>query len=237
MKTLLIAFACVYAAIAATPASTGTVKGSVRDSNGKQIPGIVRVFLSQALAAGAIRRAAPPVQTGPQVTARLLDSDGNFSVENLAPGGYVACAAAATPGYLDPCQWAATAPTFTIAAGQTVTNVMIVLGQGAVIPIRVNDSAGKMLKQQDGAIDGELQVHAVTATGHHHNALIVAQDDKGRDHMITVPFGTPVSFQVFSPRLAVSEVSGKLSAPNGLSFTVPSGTTPAPIFVTVTGVK
>lgn len=82
MKTLLLGFACVYAAIAATPASTGAVKGSVRDSNGKLIPGTVRVFLSQALAAGAIGRAAPPVQTGPQVTARFVDSDGNFSVEN-----------------------------------------------------------------------------------------------------------------------------------------------------------
>ena len=141
------------------------------------------------------------------------------------------------PGYLDPCQWAATAPSFTITAGQTLNKLAIVLAQGAVIPIRVNDIAGKMLKQQDGAIDGELQVHAVTATGHHHNALIVGQDAKGRDQTITVPFGTPVSFQVFSLRLTVSEASGRLSAPNGLSFTVPCGTAPAPIVLTVTGGK
>lgn len=237
MKNVLFSFLLVYVAAAATPSDTGTVKGSVRDSSGKVIPGMVRVFLSKALAAGAIRRAAPPVQTGPQVTARFADAAGNFSVGNLAPGTYVACAGAATPGYLDPCQWAATAPTFTIVAYKIVTDVNIVLAKGAVIPIRVNDSAQKTLKHQENALDGELQIQAVTNTGHHYHAAIVAQDDKGRDHAITVPFGMPLSFQVFSPRFTVSESSGKLFAPGGLTVTVPTGTIPAPLVLTITGGK
>lgn len=237
MKNLALGFLFIYSAAAATLSDTGGVKGSVRDSSGKVIPGIIRVFISHALPVGAIKRAAPPVQTGPQVTARFADKEGNFSVGNLAPGVYIACAAASTPGYLDPCQWASSAPTFTITAGQIVPNLKIALAPGAVVPIRVNDSAQKSLKQKDEAVDGELQVQAVTSTGHHYHAVIVAQDDKGRDHSITVPYGMPVSFQVFSPRLTVSESSGKLFAPGGLTVTIPPGTVPAPLILTITGAK
>jgi len=238
---MIAILAVLYLAAAATAASTatptGSVKGVVQDAGGTPIPGSVRVFISQALPANAIRAAAPPVQTGPHVTSRYTDGAGNFRVDSLAPGDYVVCASAATPGYLDPCQWAAAAPSFTVTADQVVANVTVVLAKGAVIPVRVNDAPQKFLKKQDTGTDGDLQIHAVTGTGNHHMALIVAQDDKGRDHTLTVPFGTPLNFQVFSPRLAVGEASGKLSAPGGFGLTVPAGTTPAPIVLTVTGGK
>ena len=128
---LHLVFSTIF--LAAADPSNGSVAGSVLDSTSKAIPGVVRVFLSQALPPDAVRHAAPPVQTSPQVTSRLVDSAGNFKIATLAPGSYVACASTATPGYLDPCHWAASAPTFTITAGQPIVGVKIVLAKGAVV--------------------------------------------------------------------------------------------------------
>lgn len=239
MRIAILTLTLAAAGFSATVASltTGSVAGSVLDSAGKPIPGTVRVFLSQALPADGVRHPAPPVQTGPQVTSRLVDKAGNFNISALAPGSYVACASTTTPGYLDPCHWATSAPTFSIGAGKPTTGVKVVLANGAVIPIRVNDMSQKLLKPQEGAHDLDFQIHAVTSSGRHHTALISAQDANGRDHSVTVPFGIPITLQVFSPKVAIVESTGKLDAPGGLTITVPAGKSATPVVLNVVGGK
>ena len=231
---VLILFACCVQGAS----NLGTVSGSVLDSLGKPIPGQVRVFISMALDTAAIKTPSPPVQTGPQVTSRFADEAGQFTVGNLAPGNYVACASTSTPGYLDPCQWSTAGFAFIVTAGQITSGVKLILQRGAIIPVRINDLAQtKMLVDQNGPHDPDLQIHAVTASGRHILAAITGQDRSGRDNVITVPFSTAVRLQVFSKTSMISESTNKLFAPGGLTVTVPPGGSATPVILNIVGAK
>src|SRR5271157_2356007 len=111
----------------------GAVQGYVLDEAGKAVVG-ASVSISQALPAGVARTAAPPVITGPQITTSVTDAKGVF-LAALPAGDYVACANAAAPGLLNPCHWAASAPVFSVTAGQSTVTPNIVMAKGAVVPI------------------------------------------------------------------------------------------------------
>ena len=235
MKTFFtILTLAIYARAAA---NLGTGSGTVVDSAGKPIAGPVRIFISLALDAAAIKTPAPPVQTGPHITSRVAGESGAFVVKNLAPGKYVACASTSIPGYLDPCQWSSTGAQFTISAGQVTPGINLVLEKGAIIPIRVNDAAQKLLTDQLGPHDSEFQIHAVTVSGRHILAAITGQDRSGRDQTITVPFGAAVRLQVFSKKVAFVDSANKLLAPGGFIVTVPFGAIATPITLNITGAK
>ncbi len=59
MIAILAVLYLAAATAASTATPTGSVKGVVQDAGGTPIPGSVRVFISQALPANAIRAAAP----------------------------------------------------------------------------------------------------------------------------------------------------------------------------------
>ena len=205
------------------PGATGTggVQGSVVDETGKPVNG-ARVFISQALPQGIPHPSAPPVITGPQMTARPADASGIFKVTGLPEGQYVACAETATPGLLDPCHWGTSAPTFTVTAGQTANNIRITMLKGAVLAIRLNDPLA-LLKSPNGAVDSNCQFHVVTQKGHHYGAVITAQNTNSRDHAITVPSGSALSLQVISPHLVVNDGSGKPVPPGGIEINIAAG--------------
>lgn len=215
----------------------GSVTGTVVDDSGKPVIR-ARVFISQALPPTAARPAAPPVITGPHVITTMTDHNGQFLSGHLRPGIYVACAQYAPQGLLDPCHWSTSAPEFTVTAGQATTGVKIVMAKGAIIPIHVDDphqllaaSSAKAAGQTD------LQFHIVTAKGHRYIAPVIATSKNGRDHAITIPFGTSLNVQVISPHLAVNDDAGKPANPAGKSLNVPAATAPASLHYTVIGAK
>ena len=211
------------------------VLGSVLDDTGKPIPG-AHVLIAAALPATAPHFAAPPVITGPLATTATADSTGAFTIPTLPAGQYIACAEATTPGLLDPCDWATSAPTFTVTAGKTTTGVNITMARGAVIPIHIDDPQS-LLKPVTGPIDFDLQIHAVTTKGHHYNANIQASTATGRDHAVTVPYGTAVRIQVLTGHFVVNDESGKPVLAAGASVSTPSGASAATISYVVAGKK
>jgi hypothetical protein len=173
------------------------------------------------------------VITGPLVAIVAADASGSFQADGLAPGQYIACAEA-TPGLLDPCHWSASAPNFTVSAGQTTSGVKIVMAKGPAVWVHVNDPQ-QLLKSVTGPVDLDLQIHVVTSKGVHYSAPIQSSTATGRDQVITIPFGTSVSLQVLAAHLAISDQSGNPFPALGTAINVPAGATPAVIGLTVTG--
>lgn len=89
--------------------TTPAVRGLVIDDSGKPFAG-ARVLIVAALPATAPHFAAPPAITGPLATSATADSQGAFTIAALPTGQYIACAEATTPGLLDRCHWATSAP-------------------------------------------------------------------------------------------------------------------------------
>jgi Carboxypeptidase regulatory-like domain len=215
-------------------AANTSVTGSVVDDSGHPVAG-ARVLISHA---PSIKPPvpAPPVITGSLAAMVTADANGTFHVDTLSPDQYIACAETSTPGFLDPCHWAASAPAFTISAGQTTSGVKIVMAKGAVLQVHINDGQA-LLKPTAGPVDFDFQIHVVTSKGFHHGAPIQSSTALGRDHVITIPFDTPVTVRVLSAHLAVNDQSGKAISPMGTSINVPAGTTPSVVGLTITGKK
>jgi hypothetical protein len=214
-------------------ANTG-VTGSVVDESGHPVAG-ARVLISYAPSVKP-PVPAPPVITGPLAAMVTADANGIFHVDSLAPDQYIACAETATPGFLDPCHWSASAPKFSVSAGQTTSGVKIVMAKGSVLRVHIDDPQ-QLLKPVAGPVDLDFEVHVVTSNGFHHSASIQSSTAVGRDHVITIPFDSPVNLRVLSAHFAVNDQSGKSLASTGTTVNTPSGTTLAAIGITVTGKK
>jgi len=214
-------------------AATG-ITGTVVDDAGRAIAG-ARVLINHGPSVKP-PVAAPPVITGPLAATVVGDASGSFRADNLPPGQYIACAQATAPGFLDPCHWSATAPSFALSAGQTISGIKIVMPRGAVLRIHVDDPQ-QLLKPASGPVDLDFAIHIVTSKGLHYSAPVQSSTPGGRDHAITIPFDTPVSLRAMSARLVVNDRSGKALAPAGTTVNVPSGTTSAAIGFTISGKK
>jgi hypothetical protein len=165
----------------------------------------------------------------------MTDGKGQFAAF-LPPGSYVACADTRTAGLLNPCHFATSAPTFTIAKGEILAGVKVVMAKGAVLPIHINDPQG-LLAAPTGAIAPDCRVQVVTAKGYRYEAAITAHTATGRDHTITVPFGATFTVQVISPHLAVNDDTGKAAPSVGKSVAAPAAGNPGTMTFTVSGVK
>jgi hypothetical protein len=220
---------CLWAA----DGNGGGLTGSVVDDSGQPVS--ARVLISHA-PTGTPPVSAPPVITGPLAAMVSTDVRGSFHAEGLGPGQYIACAEAPAPGLLDPCHWAAAAPTFTVSAGQTTSGVKIVMAKGSVLQIHVNDPL-QLLGPVSTPVDLSFEIHVVTNKGLHYSAPIQSSTATGRDHAITIPFGAAVTLRVLSARLAVSDQSGNPFPQLGTAINLPSGTPPPIVELSVTGKK
>jgi hypothetical protein len=77
----------------------------------------------------------------------------------------------------------------------------------------------------------------VTSRGYRHEAVIVARSTTGRDHAISVPFGTEATIQVIAPHLIVNDDSGQPVSSVGTSVAIPAAGSPPTVHFTVVGVR
>jgi len=227
----LLVFGILLALGARGATIDGSVTGSVVDNAGLPVAG-ARVFISQALPPSS-KPAGPPTVTGPRVATVTTDAAGAFSVGKIQAGQYVACAETAAAGLLDPCHWAASAPEFTVVAGEALGGITIPMARGAVLSINVSDPQG-LLSAVTGTIDPACRFDIVTAKGLHYSARIQASAAGSRNHAITIPFGTPLNLQVISPHLVLADSTGKTIS-SAAAVSVAAGVIPATIAYTVTG--
>jgi hypothetical protein len=110
------------------------------------------------------------------------------------------------------------------------------MAKGSVLRVHVDDPQ-QLLKPAPGPVDLNFEIHVVTSKGIHYSAPIQSSSAVGRDHVITIPFDSPVSVRVLSAHFTVNDQSGKSFVSAGTTVTVPGGTTPATIGFTVAGKK
>jgi len=225
----------LFCSSATAGAGAGAVSGLVLDDSGRPVAA-ARVLIAHAAVAGAPALPAPPVVTGALATVLVADTTGSFHAAGLAAGQYVACAENTSQGLLDPCHWAASAPSFTVTSGQTTAGVDVVMAKGAVVRVHVNDPL-TLLSQVSGPVDLNLEIHLVTTRGLHYTAFIQSSTASGRDYAITVPFAAALTLRVLSAHLIVNDQSGTAVSPAGTVVNVPVGSTPAVMELTVAGSK
>jgi protocatechuate 3,4-dioxygenase beta subunit len=120
----------------AAPAATGRISGRVT-AEGTNAP----IAGARVMVFPMMRRGTPP--TGPMAMPPqgATDQDGRFVLNGLAPGEYrIDVQKSGFAPLVDP---AARPGTYTVAAGQALDNVSIVLQKGAVISGKVLDQKGE----------------------------------------------------------------------------------------------
>jgi hypothetical protein len=124
----------------AAPAATGRLSGRVT-AEGTNAPVVgARVMIFPMIRPTTMRTGPIPIAMPPQGTT---DQDGRFVFNNLAPGEYrIDVQKTGFASLVDPM----TRPTtYTLAAGQALDNINIVLQRGAVIAGKVLDAKGEPL--------------------------------------------------------------------------------------------
>jgi hypothetical protein len=219
------------ASLPQTTTGTGSIRGKVTDENGKPVGG-AKVFVSFALPSGDPK--VVPYPTGQGAKSTFTANNGTFTAARMAPGNYVLCAQTLQSGLLDPCHWAGTPTTFTLAAGQDLSGLSVVMKSGGILHITLSDSK-KLLPPSSGPFGNDVRISLVSPYGLIYGIRIASRSDNAREHEITLPYGVQCTLRIESGaftvldnnnqaiNLSLHEVPVKLSAgapPTTIAFTI-----------------
>ena len=198
----------------APPPPTGRITGSVQDSTGKPIGGVVVEINSR-----------PAKSTGLLPGARVNTSattgaDGTFTLAPVPNGTYSLCPHPPSANLLPPCSWT-TEPQVVVANGEEAIAPPIKLQPGIDFYVRVNDPHGTRASSE-GKIPGASLFLAVQApNGRMFPIPMTAKDSGGFDHHISVPAGTNFVFKAFSTMFQMTDGIGQsISQQGGRSATI-----------------
>lgn len=199
-----------------TAAATGSIKGTLVTSSGDVVAG-VKVFLAQA--APQPTWAKSVVVTGRVVSiSQSSETDGSFSFTGLPDGSYNLCPHPLKPGQLNPCHWSTSVPLLTIAGGQALSGIKIVVPLGGQITVHVDDPR-TLLPRVTSAIDHlNLRIGLDRPDGF--QPAVMVSTNSGRDYALNIPFDVPVSLDISSPGLALADPKGLATAANGTTLSV-----------------
>lgn len=191
------------------PAQTGTlsgiISGNVTNDQGKPVSAAM-VTLSKLPA--LLERSPRPFE---QKTGSL--KDGAFFFGSLTPGQYELCVSLALSTLLDPCVWKTQATKFNLSAGQMIVNVKLVLKQGVVVPIRIEDQ-GNLISTNSNKAGAHILVGVPLPNG----LIMPAKQSSnkgqlnkgpGLDFEVLVPSDKDFNVIVASPKFQMSDETGK----------------------------
>lgn len=162
-------------------------------------------------------------------------ADGTFSLTGVPAGKYRICVDAPQENVLDPCLWADTQQTWTVADSDNLTKLAIRVQTGTQLKVHVNDPQGA-LPQTKGGVHGEaLSMVVVTNRKRYHNLRLLSAGKNGSDHYVVVPFDEPLVLVTESASLAVSDKDGKRVSGDSqkMPVRVAAGATMAAVVVNV----
>ncbi len=216
IKSMCFGIAVAVPLVMAQSAS-GTLTGSVTDTNGAPLAGI-------SVSYGSVASRPAPVVGGSLVPASVVsgsvssDASGNFSVSGLPAGAYALCTNSPSAPYLDLCTWRP-GVTVTVPAGGSASQVLV-LERGVYLNVRVNDPSHLLPQVVDGPwAPRKLVVGVRYGSGAYQGAINIEADSAGRSYQSVIPVGVPFSLWLFSRDVALAESSGAALA--GPAATVP----------------
>jgi len=218
------AVALCFVALPALAQTTGTIQGIIKDDSGNPVPKAYTVATRQS-----------PLDHS--TFGAVSDSTGAIAFNGIPAGLYSLCVHMPGTSYLNPCLWANDTKV-NIAAGETVSNVAIVVTGGSLLQVRINDPQGLLTASDD------LLLGVYVGSGIFQPMRLAASDPSGRTYDVAVPLSTQIRLTVTSKHLQLSN-SGGVSLPGSASPVAASATTMslpaqssskgAPVVLTITG--
>jgi hypothetical protein len=217
MRIPVILLALGSSLLLAQSTSPGSIQGTVTDDQNKPIAGalvsITRTF------------ATPKEVVAPYSQSVKTASDGSFLAQGLPPGSYSYCAQVPGDGYLNGCHWGQPLLSITVSAGQKLRTAIRV-AKGSILKVRVLDPskiAASLASQQSNGkasptpiATPPIQMGVWDGHGRYLPAHNTGGDSAGLNYQVTIPFDTPLSFQVVSSTLKLSDSAG-VALPAGLA--------------------
>lgn len=211
-------------------AGRGQISVTVEGEDGSVVSG-AGVFLRKTLAPGV------PLRQRADWSA-TASSAGTVTFNLLPNGRYTLCAQAASGNWLNPCEWGSARPTVVVSAAQRRVGMTLVLKRGAAVSVRVDDPS-QSLAQNEGKTPGaHLLLGVRTDAGFFRTASVVAQDPKGRDYSVTIPFDAKMNLVVATSFYRLTDATGAPLAASGaaaIPVAVQSGQAPPTLRLAVSG--
>ena len=201
--TASLAIAVQAVSLGQSPGLGGMIRGSViLDSSGKGVPAAT-VMLAQ-IAAPTRQRIQPQVL--------YSGKDGSFFFSQLPPGKYQVCARLSQSNLLDPCDWEPKLNIYFLATDQLVPNARIVLKEGVLLPVRLDDPTDFVSNNQGKRPGSHVLLGVPLPNG---AFLPVTPSDNnnsskgGKEHQILIPLDRDVRMIAASRDFQLSDPSGK----------------------------
>jgi hypothetical protein len=231
MRKLWLSLICVIPCLAQQPRLnfSGVIAGSLTGGDGTKIVG---GYVS-------LQRLPPYPQRVRQTNwTAVTAAGGTFRFEGLNDGSYQLCAQVPKSTWLNPCEWGPQPPVVTMSAAQAFAVVTLVMKEGAVVPIRLEDPA-QLLAQHEGRAPGaHLLVGVANDARWFRPALVTSRDAGGKNYQVLVPFNSTVNIVVYSAFFQLADAGG-LPLPRtraaAIPVSVPAGQQPTPVRLRVTG--
>jgi hypothetical protein len=186
------------------PAPSAQISGTVTDDAGNPLAG---VMVTYTLAPDPTVSQSPSFYAG-----TITDATGAFSSALLPAGTYLLCGIAAPAvSVQDNCEWTLFPPKVTLADGQVVTGVALVMPKGMSLTIRINDPAGLATNLLDPAKKGQgnaLLTQVWDERGFVHSLPLRSFDATGQNLSLVVPFGGQFKLSLSGQKLAITDKNG-----------------------------
>jgi hypothetical protein len=162
-------------------------------------------------------------------------ADGTFALTGVPAGQYRICVDAPQENVLDPCLWADTQQTWTVADADNLTKLAIRVQTGTQLKVHVNDPQGSLPQTKGGVHGDALSMVVVTNRKRYHNLRLLSAGKNVSDHYVVVPFDEPLVLVTESASLTVSDKDGKRVSGDSqkMPLRIASGTTLPPVMVNV----
>ena len=182
----------------------------------------------------------PPANSrSPRSVPQAISSSGSFSFGGLASGKYALCVRAQSAVWLNPCEWGQLM-TFSVSVSQPVPPVTLILQQGAVIPIRIDDPAQALALNDSKTAGAQLLLGVTNDNLQFKPAPVISVDALGRNQQVVIPYGRTLNLVVVGAFFSIVNAATGLALPKTpvtLPLLVPLGSTPTAVHLLVAGVS
>ena len=229
MNKLIVVLALVpCSALQAQLNSGGAIAGSLSGDDGTKITGgYVSLSLKPPYPARSRLRKA---------WASVSDVNGIFRFYGLSSGTYEICTQVPKSVWLSSCSWGVPAQTVSISAAQPSGSVAIVLRKGAVVTVRVDDTAQLLASNEGKSAGADFLVGVGHDTLVFEPALVQSTDASGRTQQVVIPYNYSANLLVFSSFFKLADATGAPLPTNArIPITVSRGQPSPVIKLSVTG--